>query len=45
VKPEGGKVARVWGKNAPGMEQETYEEDDEGDGSNGSSNSEESDGA
>jgi len=42
LKPESGKVALEWGKNAPGTEQEEY---DEGDGSNGSNDSEEGDGA
>jgi hypothetical protein len=39
VKPESGKVALEWGKNAPGMEQ------DDNDASDGSNDSEESDGA
>jgi hypothetical protein len=39
LKPESGKVALEWGKNAPGMEQ------DDNDASDGSNDSEESDGA
>jgi hypothetical protein len=42
VKPESGKVAPEWGKNAPRMEQDDNDESDE---SNGSNDSEDSDGA
>jgi hypothetical protein len=42
VKAESRKVALEWGKNAPGMEQD---DNDASYGSNGSNDSEESDGA